>query len=1108
MSKTQNTGSELHAEIVKQAVRNVRNNILECHKHLRKLPESQRAWDSIANQLNPAAELLTEMAQRYPRVWWPRWSDDEVSTLYVDLICSVLEKFRQFQLHKLPGPRRKEMLHVVLCCLTNVLCALQCASIFLLEEWQTSRQLWPYLFLRLDGPLVLSICEVISQAGQLVDQVGPASSNNWHAFLYAAGSVSLNIKFKLEVFNPAELNAALQHPACIIGYNLLAQNMMQSALKTPSILRTMQNIPHDDGRKDDRDVHKLWMHGAECLGRACMNYLSQPEFERGEIPAPHTACIEQTAFHMVEVTLGLAAKQQQQPVHKALPWAMAMLRMRAIVRQAEGADPGPYVEAALQVVEHLLQHNNTGSGQLNQRNCTPEDMNNEHAWYQSAKLLHEAVVESALLRPAAPGLPTSLLLRLHSTSEAALRHIVLQPSLRQHVAPLLAVHANCLRLLSPHSSSSNRDTGGAASGAADMPLQRLVQLYLSTLSTVSKAAFALRSPSIVEGHDCGMSGKPAWFQMLLDVQGPLLGNLVQVLEIAAARAAEVQEAGDGEQQTHPHGALSELEQVQAIRRAAATSGSSNSSGQGSAVASDAYAASAAACSGVMPILLYQQHEIIEEAAVGSSSAVSTEVLQLLCTHGGCLKRLADLHVACAPACKTRDAELQYLSMLAVCCTSSMASALGRQLLQDLPELPASVDSALHQAGGLQRLEALYRPPEVPGTDLVCVEWHQMMRFATWAFTTLTREPFNAKLLGRGLACAKAALAADLPSVLASMSHVAAPWVLRSAESAEPDSSSGEVPAHTSAQREFLGGLWEPLNDVLITLVRSLVQLLKQHSERWKPVAESGGGTEPAGPVAAGAGQGVEAEGLDPRDGPKGGLGRNLLTRLLLQCCTHCNSHFVATRRLEKAGLHLLQRLHSGACFTRQELQLSVAAAGGSRQLDIQDEALEHNEAAAATAAEAGTPTPSGSITLGDDLTSMLEARRSAQQAASDLTAALLSLWTELEQLLQQEEGDLLGLCSIPDKMSLPLRAELLQAELLCGVPMQLKRWGCDNPWCTNLQGPSELQLKTSACAARCGARYCSKECQRKAWKEGHKHSCARMAAFVSQMSGHHRQKEA
>ena len=79
------------------------------------------------------------------------------------------------------------------------------------------------------------------------------------------------------------------------------------------------------------------------------------------------------------------------------------------------------------------------------------------------------------------------------------------------------------------------------------------------------------------------------------------------------------------------------------------------------------------------------------------------------------------------------------------------------------------------------------------------------------------------------------------------------------------------------------------------------------------------------------------------------------------------------------------------------------------------------------------------------------------------------------------------------------RWEVLQAALLRGLPPEQREdWGrplgCCNPGCTNLSGPSELQLKTYACGGGCGVRYCSRECQVQGWRLGHRHSCAEIMA--------------
>ena len=87
--------------------------------------------------------------------------------------------------------------------------------------------------------------------------------------------------------------------------------------------------------------------------------------------------------------------------------------------------------------------------------------------------------------------------------------------------------------------------------------------------------------------------------------------------------------------------------------------------------------------------------------------------------------------------------------------------------------------------------------------------------------------------------------------------------------------------------------------------------------------------------------------------------------------------------------------------------------------------------------------------------------------------------------------------------------EVLQSELLelpppsssAGLPAASSSgcsWGealwCFNPACINLSGPSELALQTFACGGGCGVRYCSRDCQARGWRDGHRLSCGRLIA--------------
>ena len=87
-----------------------------------------------------------------------------------------------------------------------------------------------------------------------------------------------------------------------------------------------------------------------------------------------------------------------------------------------------------------------------------------------------------------------------------------------------------------------------------------------------------------------------------------------------------------------------------------------------------------------------------------------------------------------------------------------------------------------------------------------------------------------------------------------------------------------------------------------------------------------------------------------------------------------------------------------------------------------------------------------------------------------------------------------GAMGAPQQPVIPAAAA--QGAMEGPLPSSSCCWGealwCFNPGCTNLEGPSELALKTLPCGRGCGVRYCSPECQAQGWRDGHRLSCGRL----------------
>ena len=139
------------------------------------------------------------------------------------------------------------------------------------------------------------------------------------------------------------------------------------------------------------------------------------------------------------------------------------------------------------------------------------------------------------------------------------------------------------------------------------------------------------------------------------------------------------------------------------------------------------------------------------------------------------------------------------------------------------------------------------------------------------------------------------------------------------------------------------------------------------------------------------------------------------------------------------------------------------------------------------------------------LPSPMDVPTMSQAAASESAAEVLRALRQLAGRVWPEQSALAVIegSSGSDRSSYA-DWEVFQAELLSAPSTDGRSpaassgccWGeglwCFNPACTNLEGPSELALKTRACGGGCGVRYCSPECQAQGWRDGHSFSCGRL----------------
>jgi len=121
---------------------------------------------------------------------------------------------------------------------------------------------------------------------------------------------------------------------------------------------------------------------------------------------------------------------------------------------------------------------------------------------------------------------------------------------------------------------------------------------------------------------------------------------------------------------------------------------------------------------------------------------------------------------------------------------------------------------------------------------------------------------------------------------------------------------------------------------------------------------------------------------------------------------------------------------------------------------------------------------------------------------AQLTAAGFSSWEAIPAQLQPVAVAVEAL-KLPDG-SLPSENLVsTAAELMTALGLSLNSLAfptaCSNPRCSNLSGPSELQLvsgRGNMCAGCLVARYCSRDCQRQHWKQ-HKPVCKALAAAAA-----------
>mmetsp|Transcript_19646 Transcript_19646/g.42653 ORF Transcript_19646/g.42653 Transcript_19646/m.42653 type:complete len:183 (+) Transcript_19646:1075-1623(+) len=153
--------------------------------------------------------------------------------------------------------------------------------------------------------------------------------------------------------------------------------------------------------------------------------------------------MESGALTAIQIVSNLPAARQGDNMLLVLRYAIIMLHMCSVAMQeaalkGEAVQPMPYVEGALQVVEHLLQHADTSTAAVSTEEQPSTAAQASHdqeralqLWHWSLSLVHDIMSDTCPCKELYSSYWTSAFLRrVISTCEGAVRHLAAQPVLR------------------------------------------------------------------------------------------------------------------------------------------------------------------------------------------------------------------------------------------------------------------------------------------------------------------------------------------------------------------------------------------------------------------------------------------------------------------------------------------------------------------------------------------------------------------------------------------------------------------------------------------------------------------------------------------------------